>query len=29
MRRLTMHFRGILRSENASKLGVWLKNAQE
>ncbi len=29
MRRLTMRFRGILRSENASKLGVWLKNAQE
>jgi len=24
-----MRFRGILRSENGSKLGVWLKNAQE
>ena len=29
MRRLTMRFRGLLRSGNASKLGVWLKDAQE
>jgi transposase len=29
MRQLAMRFRGILRSENAGKLGVWLKNAQE
>ena len=29
MRQLTMRFRGILRSENAGELGVWLKNAQE
>ena len=29
MRRLAMRFRGILRSENAGKLGVWLKDAQE
>ena len=29
MRRLTMRFRGILRSENASKLAICLKNAQE
>ena len=29
MRRLTMRFRGLLRSGNASKLGVWLKEAQK
>ncbi len=29
MRRLTMRFRGLLRSRNASKLGVWLKSAHE
>jgi transposase len=28
MRRLAMRFRGILRSENGSKLAVWLKDAQ-
>ena len=29
MRRLAMRFRGILRSENGSKLAVWLKDAQQ
>jgi transposase len=29
MRRLAMRFRGILRSQNAGKLGVWLKDARE
>ena len=28
MRRLAMRFRGILRSENSSKLAVWLKDVQ-
>ena len=28
MRALAMRFRGILRSKNAGKLGVWLKDAQ-
>jgi transposase len=29
MRGLAMRFRGILRSENAGKLGAWLKDAQQ
>jgi len=29
MRRLAMRFRGILRSKNAGKLGVWLKDARQ
>ena len=29
MRQLAMRFRGIPRSKNAGKLGVWLKDAQQ
>ena len=29
MRRLAMRFRGMLKSENVSKLGAWLKDAQK
>ena len=29
MRRLAMRFRGILRSKNVAKLGVWLKDAHQ
>ena len=29
MRGLAMRFRGILRSENAGKLGIWIKDAQQ
>jgi hypothetical protein len=29
MPRLAMRFRGILRSKNATKLGVWLKEAHQ
>jgi hypothetical protein len=29
MRRLAMRFRGILRSKNVAKLGVWLTDAHQ